>query len=213
MSDSPGSTFADINLKSVVKANIPDIPVTANRTYAHQRILPDDLPEPVIEYFHGQNLHVRWGASNSLQQGMDQSLGWISVVRSDLGDEGSDLLDSHFDLQDDGTYTRGDMILQSRTNAAHNMQKNREAELRFAFEDPGEEQEQIEANLSAALPRMDGAGSRALTPQSHIPHVADSVATGISDDTLSAAKEINKAMAARKAQAGAAEAGKGKGGK
>lgn len=177
------STAADIAKRSVVQ---PTVPVTANRNLATQRVLPDDIPADVVEYFHGLSCHVRWGSTDGLQQAMDQSLGFTPVLHSDLNEDGQKLMESHFGGEPDGTFTRGDMLLQTCTFADRAYHRARQQDLKDSWESSEGQMERIE----------DGMG-RKLHLSSHVPEAGASVVTALSDDTIKTAEMVREAIKER----------------
>ena len=166
-------------------------PVQAHRTDAHHRPSPTAIPEDLIEYFNGMQYSVRWGSRDELQQGMDVTLGWVAVLAEDLPEDMQKVARRWaLIFQPDGTITRGDMILQSRSFAYRDEQAAIEQEKREALEDPGKYATDVEDAAAAQGIHID--------PNRSFAHPVSS-ATGYSADVIEAVQAAVEERKAREA--------------
>lgn len=164
------------------------VPVTAERTRVTQQLRTADImPEEFIEDFHARHLHLRWGSDDEVQQGMDSTLEFSPVLLEDLDEELQARARQLFKVHPDGTLTRGDMILQYRTFAAAQRQRDEEEEMRRMQEDPERQLDQFEDDIHALVGNRPGVVDRR---RSSIPPVRDQVVQGLPKHVLDVINEV-----------------------
>lgn len=161
------------------------VPVQAHRPQMRREATR--IPDQVIEFYEGLGRQVRWGSRDDTQQAMDSTLGYSAVIGEDLPDDDwRALFAQSFTHEPNDTYTRGDMILQTRSHEDRDAQLEEERWKRDSMEDPGKA---IEGLAEIENVHVDERASN-LQP-------AGEVATLVSQDTLDALSEV---VAERKAK-------------